>query len=313
LRELIKQAFKSSIFEKQTIQMIYRKTILLAITELFGRNISAIDFQKILFLFSQEQKETRFDFVPYKYGCFSFQSLADKNSLVKEGYLKNHKNWKLESESNHFISYLNELDRKLLNKINSKFCKMTTNELIRYVYINYPFFAINSEIAKDCLSKKELEVIKRLKAKEDRKILFTIGYEGKTIDEYLCSLVKNNIKVLCDVRKNPQSRKYGFSKKTLSNACNSLNINYIHIPELGIEGEKRKKLKSSSDYDKLFSEYEVLTLQNQIAPINIILKYLRDYQRVALTCFELHPLQCHRTRIANSIHKLVPDVPIKHL
>ena len=31
----------------------------------------------------------------------------------------------------------------------------------------------------------------------------TIGYEGRSIDEYLNLLIKNNIKLLCDVRKNP--------------------------------------------------------------------------------------------------------------
>jgi uncharacterized protein (DUF488 family) len=293
--------------------MIYRKRILLSITELFGGNTSAIDFQKLLFLFSQEQQEKKFDFVPYKYGCYSFQVMADKNNLIKEGYLENHKNWKYKSESNQFIESLNEFDRKLLIRIHSKFGKMSTSELIRYVYNNYPFFAINSEIAKDCLSKKEFEIVEKLKVTEDNQVLFTIGYESKNIDEYLCSLIKHNVKVLCDVRKNAQSRKYGFSKKTLNNACNALNIKYIHLPELGIESEKRKRLDSPSDYNKLFSEYEIKTLQNQSDTIKMILKFLHDYHRVALTCFELLPKQCHRTRIANSIHKIATNIPINHL
>ena len=39
--------------------MVYRKKILLAITELFGGELSATDFQKLLFMFSERQIEKR--------------------------------------------------------------------------------------------------------------------------------------------------------------------------------------------------------------------------------------------------------------
>ena len=74
--------------------MLYRKNILLAITELFGGDLSATDFQKLLFLFSDEQDDKQYEFVPYKFGCFSFQAMADKKKLIEEGYLIDTKNWK---------------------------------------------------------------------------------------------------------------------------------------------------------------------------------------------------------------------------
>ena len=85
--------------------MIYRKKILLALTELFGGELTATDFQKLLFIFSIEQADNKYDFVPYKYGCFSFQSLADKSKLIKEGYLDNTKNWKLRLKKERFSVY----------------------------------------------------------------------------------------------------------------------------------------------------------------------------------------------------------------
>jgi uncharacterized protein (DUF488 family) len=63
----------------------------------------------------------------------------------------------------------------------------------------------------------------------EHKTLFTIGYEGKGIEKFLNSLIKNNIKVLCDVRKNPLSRKFGFSKTKLEHLCKQIEIYYIHM------------------------------------------------------------------------------------
>ncbi len=87
-------------------------------------------------------------------------------------------------------------------------------------------------------------------------------------------LIKNDIRVLCDIRKNAFSMKYGFSKKQLKfiveNAClpdRQVDIKYFHIPELGIESNKRQKLNSKKDYEKLFNDYEKNTLPGKIRSI----------------------------------------------
>ncbi len=67
--------------------------------------------------------------------------------------------------------------------------------------------------------------------------------------------------MLCDVRKNAYSQKYGFSKSQLQKACEGVGISYIHMPELGINSDKRQHLISQSDYDLLFEDYEKNTLQ----------------------------------------------------
>jgi uncharacterized protein (DUF488 family) len=293
--------------------MLYRKKILLALTEIFGGELSATDFQKLLFLFSENQEERKYDFLPYKFGCFSFQAMADKNNLIKEGYLKNSKNWTLKMQNANFEKTLNESDRKQLTKLKLKFDYSSTHELIRYVYLNYPYFAINSEIVSKHLSKRELEVIQEFKPTDQRKYLFTLGYEGRSLESYINILIKNNIKVLCDVRKNPLSRKYGFSKKTLQNACEAVNIMYFHLPELGIVSEKRKNLNTQEDYNLLLKEYEENVIPEQKQALNLIKGLVKDYKRVALTCYEALPEQCHRTRVANKIQEIKSDIPLKHL
>src|SRR5690606_40792860 len=70
---------------------------------------------------------------------------------------------------------------------------------------------------------------------------------GISLEEYLLRLLKNDIKVLVDVRNNPLSMKFGFSKGQLRKFCDNLGIKYVHIPEVGIRSEQRQELKSQAE------------------------------------------------------------------
>ncbi len=85
---------------------------------------------------------------------------------------------------------------------------------------------------------------------------FTIGYEGRKIEDYIKSLLTHGVKVLIDVRRNPISRKKGFSKNSLAGFLRNELIDYIHMPELGISSDQRKNIKTDDDYKKLFIHYK---------------------------------------------------------
>ena len=140
------------------------------------------------------------------------------------------------------------------------FGNWTQTDLIRYTYRQYPYYATKSVIAKDLLNSNELHAIEQQKRHYPQKQLFTIGYEGISLETYINKLIINNVHVLCDVRKNAYSQKYGFSKKTLELACKGADIEYIHIPALGIVSDKRQELRTQADYDILFQEYKETTL-----------------------------------------------------
>jgi uncharacterized protein (DUF488 family) len=106
-----------------------------------------------------------------------------------------------------------------LQQIKSQFGAMSNNDLVRYTYINYPYWATKSTIANKILSPVEYEKVLQSKPKSDKTILYTIGYEGISLEEYLNRLIKNDVKVLVDVRRNPLSMKYGFSKSQLLRYC----------------------------------------------------------------------------------------------
>lgn len=103
------------------------------------------------------------------------------------------------------------------------------------------------------------------------------------------------------------ARNMVFLKANYKKACEGVGIKYIHIPELGIESEKRRNLCSQKDYDVLFDDFEKKTLINNYPSLLKIRKLIDDEKRVALTCFENNPYQCHRTRVAKALMQL-PDV-----
>ena len=57
--------------------MLYRRKIILSLLQLFEGELEKIRLQKLLFLFTQQQAKAEYDFVPYKYGCFSYSANAD--------------------------------------------------------------------------------------------------------------------------------------------------------------------------------------------------------------------------------------------
>jgi hypothetical protein len=294
--------------------MFYRRKILLSLLQTFDGELDKLSFQKLLMLLSKSQDNPDFDFVPYKFGCFSFQANADMSTMVKYGQISEaDKKW-LKTDSGDFISLLKDTDKKALFKIKSLYAGKSKDDLIKYTYIQYPYFAINSTIANSVLSPQEYFAVESAKPAFKNTVLFTIGYEGICLEEYLNKLIQNGVKLLCDVRKNSLSMKYGFSKSQLKNACNGVGIEYEHIPELGIDSDKRQELNTQSDYDKLFLQYKKETLTRTYSQQEHIFELLKKHKRIALTCFEANICQCHRKHLAEAVTKLPGfDYELKHI
>ena len=268
----------------------------------------------MLFLFSKRQSKADYDFIPYRFGSFSYSANADLTTMVKKGILAEFETYFEKLDSNDFLKLLKTKDKELLLDVKANYGKMSANALMKHTYINYPFFAINSVVANSILSESELERVNSSKPKSDKTILFTIGYEGISLEEYLVRLLKNDVKVLVDVRNNPQSMKYGFSKTRLKSYCASLGIEYLHIPEVGIQSDKRQELNNQNDYDKLFAVYRQDNLSNTTNHQIKILELLKQNKRIALTCFEANICQCHRKPLADAITALPGfEYDVKHI
>lgn len=284
--------------------MYYRRKIILSLLEVFGNELEKIQLQKLLLLLNRFQEKPSYDFVPYKYGCFSFQANADLNTMIKYKQVESSDNSWIRIDNQSYIKSLKNKDKQALSDLKRVFGKKTTNELITLTYQRYPYFAINSAIAKQVLNREEFLKVEKLKQKPRETCLFTIGYEGITLEAYLNKLIEKGVSALIDVRRNSVSMKYGFSKKQLSNACEGVNIHYYHFPKLGIVSEKRKELNSQKDYDELFEDYKENNLKNTVTTQEKILELLVKHNRLALTCFEANVCQCHRKPLAEAITRL---------
>ena len=76
-----------------------------------------------------------------------------------------------------------------------------------------------------------------------------------------------------------------------------------HLPQLGIASAERRDLKTQADYDALFEDYERTSLPQQSESLAQIQGWIKEGERVALTCFELHPHQCHRHCVAEALER----------
>jgi hypothetical protein len=284
--------------------MYYRRKILLALLEAFDNKLDKIALQKLLMLVSACQEKPDFDFIPYKFGCFSFQANADLTTMGKYSQVREESECWIKMDPKEYLPDLKKSDQNVIQKVKIKFNGKDVSELIRYTYINYPFLAIKSKIARDILSREEYQKILQVKPESDEIALFTIGYEGITLESYMNKLIRADVKVLCDVRKNAFSMKYGFSKSQLKRACEGVDIMYVHFPELGIESDRRTNLVSQSDYEALFSLYRSESLPKTVDSQSKILMFLKEKKRIALTCFEADINQCHRKHLAESISNL---------
>jgi len=297
---------------QEPVSLNYRQKTLIGLLSAFGGHLSNTDFQKYLFLFTQEfEKEPSFEFVPYRFGGFSFQSYADKRRLIEVGALVDQDGWQLQDG---FLSKNGLFDEDTFSRCYAKYSALKGAKLIQDVYRRYPYYAIKSEIAIKHMNAQEMSVIAEERPTDDTPCFFTIGYEGASLDGYLNRLIKNNVKTLVDVRRNPLSRKYGFSKKTLSDTAKKMGIDYVHIPELGIASEKRQELNTQADYDRLFDSYEKQELKRNVKALQDLFDVFLKDKRIAITCFEAHVCMCHRGRVAKAISALPGwKYDIKHI
>lgn len=294
--------------------MFYRRKVLLALIEAFGGQLQSTDLQKLLFALSAKQQDKSYHFVPYKFGCFSFQAVADKSALIKTGYLKDADKWEMAEKGRSMYDLLKNEDKLAINQIKGLHQNKLGKTLVKHIYTKYPYYAINSEIAHEILSSEDYVRVIEQKPQMHEPAFFTIGYEGISLEEYLNILIKNNVKLLCDVRKNALSKKYGFSKNELRNACSRVNITYAHLPDLGIPSEERQSLNDQNDYNELFTWYEEKVLPKNAGKVQELFLLNRQYERIAITCFEHSVDQCHRGRLAKVIEQLPGwNIPIKHL
>jgi uncharacterized protein YwgA len=164
--------------------MFYRRKVLLALLEAFGGSLKRTDCQKLLFLFCQRRGKNYYDFFPYQYGGFSFLLHQDKNRLTDLGYLVEQDTFQLK-EFQSFTKDISTQDQQTLQALVKEIGSLRGEKLISKVYLEFPYFASRSTIVSKVLEHNDYEQISRAWNADSSPCLFSIGYEGLSIDAYL--------------------------------------------------------------------------------------------------------------------------------
>jgi uncharacterized protein (DUF488 family) len=125
--------------------------------------------------------------------------------------------------------------------------------------------------------------------------LLGVGYEGRSIDEFVAGLVDRGVSRLVDVRMTPISRKRGFSKSALSQALAASGIAYEHRRELGNPKDNRPGFGGNAE-ELAAARAIYADLLHRAAPEQALdaLAGLAQTELIALLCFEADEHRCHR-------------------
>ena len=139
--------------------------------------------------------------------------------------------------------------------------------------------------------------------------IFTIGYEGATMPEFMAALQKAGVKRVIDVRALPLSRRPGFSKTPLLNALAEAGIEYVHLKALGTPAEGRAAARAGrqADLERIYAGQ--LELPEAMAQGAQMLELAAD-RPSALLCMERDPAACHRSLLLNAV---APNANVAHL
>jgi len=130
--------------------------------------------------------------------------------------------------------------------------------------------------------------------------IFTIGYEGTTVGEFLNALKEAGVRRVIDVRALPLSRRPGFSKSALRAALDEAGIEYVHLKALGTPANGRAAARAGkqAELEKIYAGQ--LELPEAIAQSAQMLD-LAGEMPGALLCMERDPAQCHRTLLLDAV------------
>jgi uncharacterized protein (DUF488 family) len=142
-------------------------------------------------------------------------------------------------------------------------------------------------------------------------VIYTIGYEGTSLPEFLTRLASNQIELVIDVRELPLSRRKGFSKRAISCELARVGVDYVHLKSLGDPKEGRMAAREGreAEFRRIFGKH----MRSDEAQKGLaVCAELAAVKRSALLCFERCHDCCHRSIVADNL-KLAYSFRVHHI
>lgn len=309
-----RRSTNASMFEaKGSNGMLRRQKIALALLDTIGQPVSRTVFVKLMFLLRQETElrddSAFYDFLPYRFGPFSFALYREMEALRHLSYVSTNSekiclNCAAFDDIRTGIAQLSNGALSAVSLIATRYGRMRRHFLIRDVYSRYPWFATKTELT-DHLPATLPQPQSAAPA------VYTIGYEGQSVDGFFDRILRYGIHEIADVRANPVSRKYGFARSSLSAIAEKLELGYRHFPQLGIPSAERIGLGRSISHQDLFEWYESTVLARETTAVQELGRDVRA-KPTALLCMEGDAMFCHRSRLADAV-SASSGLPVTHL
>ncbi len=143
--------------------------------------------------------------------------------------------------------------------------------------------------------------------------VFSLGYQGLSLENYVETLLASNVGIVLDVREVAWSYNRRYIKSVLQSILSDAGIKYIHLKVCGNPSANRKTAKSVEECLSRYSEY----LKNNLECLEILLEYVeaasKEGKPACLTCYEHKPEDCHRKILTDALGEIVPKLQISHL
>ena len=147
--------------------------------------------------------------------------------------------------------------------------------------------------------------------------LFTIGVYGKTEDRFFGELVDARVHIFCDIRmrRGVRGAQYAFVNSTyLQRALAERGIAYKHFRELAPSQEIREAQHAMDvqqgvlkrDRQQLDEEFKRRYIEEVLSKFNsqhFGQNFSSDTASIVLFCVEANPAACHRSLVAERLHK----------
>ena len=141
--------------------------------------------------------------------------------------------------------------------------------------------------------------------------IYSVGYEGRTLDELVERLRNEHVTTLVDVRLTPISRKPGFSRRRLAEALEAAGMDYVNEKDLGNPRDNRAAFHRNDVEAGRTRMKSILTQPVGAAAVDRVVA-LASKHRIALLCVERDAEHCHRSVVSalalerNPAIKVVP-------
>jgi uncharacterized protein (DUF488 family) len=131
--------------------------------------------------------------------------------------------------------------------------------------------------------------------------IWTVGHSTRKIDIFLSLLLKNEIKMVADVRLLPGSKRYPqFNKEALAQSLSEHGIRYEHFPELGGRRKAKADSRNTAWRNEAFRGYaDYMETEDFGRGVDRLVDLAGEAGPTALMCAEAVWWHCHRALISD--------------